>query len=948
MRFIQLIGLLFCVNGWLSAQDNRRYLMLNLVNEEIETSRTGEIDQFRAYGGNAVQVTVLWSTINNWRKDDANPWQQYDDQIAAARRNGMKIALRIWVDNQRSNAGSDPGNNLEDGQNGWVGADRMQGYNVFGQNLRVYQQFGGILRNQGTFRLFTSYAAPATTEKGTTFAARVAQRYSYLLATDELLFITIGTTGQGEFGYPIGTTKGTDNPGERLYDYSEPMIRGYRTWLKSKYAGLIGQLKAAWANEGQGLTNFDQIQPKRPNGELKGAFTGAAGYDWYRYRHGVMKTFLYEMAASIKRIDNRFKVVQEYGSVYDQLSIQRGSFSFRDMGESLDGVKINDGLNHDFRFSTDVARTNSPGKWIVNEVEGNLVKQNTYLAVSKDELIQQFSECYEHGAQAISIFNFDLNFPADRDAVRDIAARYINTSRAVIRTPGQTVTYTTSGLLTAGGCNTNRNSYALDCQAYKDWRQVYDLGGGAAVNMILQDDVLLPQSTDIPRYNRVLVIGNAMTEQAPDQRIGWTGSWGMAATVREKDYVSLLTEKLTLQNPGVLVQRLRLDDWERTYATKTYAYKTAVTDKVVALLPNTKPDLLLISLSENISQTNFDPVTFRAELLKLVIATGFTTGTVVLRNSFLSGQNLSNKTLRDVAEEVGWRFVNLACLRSDPTLRATTDWPTADTLVKQYPGNAGMEAIANLYCAQIPGLSCFKQLGPVPTVTKIRAHFGVDSCGACSDRCRGGILQASQDSLSWTVLAILRQPGRAWNEYTVNADQPWRYVRYVPAKNCFGELTELEFYAGSRKLTGTPFGGGATQPGTGFQAALDGKLTTVWKTNAPGPQNTVGLDFGLGTTAIVPVTVCPDVDDSKTTGQLELAPNPADNYVTCLFAMPTTDPVTLDVIDLNGRVLSRQQLVGGEGFRQQIIATTTWQTGVYIVRIRAGRASVSKRLVVGH
>ncbi|HEX9958640.1 MAG TPA: T9SS type A sorting domain-containing protein, partial [Fibrella sp.] len=361
-----------------------------------------------------------------------------------------------------------------------------------------------------------------------------------------------------------------------------------------------------------------------------------------------------------------------------------------------------------------------------------------------------------------------------------------------------------------------------------------------------------------------------------------------------------------------------------------------------------KPDLVLISLSENVNQDNFNAATFRDELLKLVVSTGFTTGIAVLRNSFLPGRNQSNIVLRQVANETGWQFVNLACVRDDPTLTAATDWPAADSLVKRYPGNAGMEAIANLYCTQIPGLNCSSLVGPTPIVSRVRLHFGIDFCQTCSDRCRSGLVQGSQDSTSWTTLAIIGQPAPGWNEYRVNADQPWRYVRYVAAKNCFGELTELEFYAGNRKLAGTPIGSGASMGGNAYQAAFDGNLSTVWKAGTPGPQNTAGVDFGVPSYEPDPIIWCPDEDNFQTAAQLELAPNPADEFVTYLYHMPTTDAVTLEIFDLNGRLMNRQQVAGSEIRQQYRFYVGNWQRGMYIARVKAGLFSASKRFLIAH
>ncbi|MBO0952648.1 T9SS type A sorting domain-containing protein [Fibrella forsythiae] len=919
--------------------------MLTLISNYIGNGDDGigTINQAKANGGNAVLVTMLWSTVNNWYKDNPNPWKQYDDQIAAARRNGMKVAIRLWVDNQRFDVPSFPGDDLSDGMNGWDAADRMQGFNQFGQNLRVFQQFDGLYQEKGTFRVLTSYAAPATIDKATSFATRAAERYRYLLDSNELLFITVTTVG-AEFAYPMYTTRGLEGDFERLYDYSEPMVRGYRTWLKSKYRGSISRLKAAWRGDGQPSNSFDEIRPKAPSGTWKSAFEGEAGQDWYRYRYSAMKTFLYEASAAIKNVDNRYKVIHEYGSVYDKLTVRRGTFSFKDLGESLDGIKMNDGHFSDYRFSTDMIRSNSPGKLIVNEIEGNIGRRNN--PIFKDELLKQFTECFEHGTHIVTVFNFDFTFPADREAFKEAAERYTTNTNPVIRPPKQTATYTTSGILYADGCSTNRDSYANDCQAYKDWRTTFDQSGGQPVNFLQQDDILFPATQEAPRYSRVLVVGNAITEKNPDPSIGWTGGpWGMAATSRANDYVSLLTEKLKEQNADVSVQRLRLDEWEQTYASKTFPYKTAVTDKVAALWAGNKPDLVLISLSENVSQTNFNAATFRDELLKLVVSTGLTTGVVVLRNSFLPGQSKSNAVLRQVADETGWQFVNLACIRGDAALSGAADWPRADSLVKRFPGNAGMKAIADLYCPQIPGLNC-NQTGPVPVVSRVRVNFGVDACPTCSDRCRSGLIQGSQDSTTWTTLAILHEPARGWNDFVVNADQPWRYVRYVAARNCFGELTEIEFYMGNRKLKGTPFGSGASTTSNGFMAALDGNLATVWKGATAGPKNTIGFDFGVPSSEPDPIVWCPDTDESKTAALLELAPNPADDYVTYLYQMPTADAVTLEVVDLAGRLIYTQHLAGSEARQQYVMHVGNWRPGMYITKIKAGTAAASKRFLI--
>ena len=79
------------------AQDNQRYMALSLVNVNYRDYQLEQIQKASDIGMNAVIITVRWDVIYQLKATSANPWEQYDLQIQAARAKGMKICLRMCM-----------------------------------------------------------------------------------------------------------------------------------------------------------------------------------------------------------------------------------------------------------------------------------------------------------------------------------------------------------------------------------------------------------------------------------------------------------------------------------------------------------------------------------------------------------------------------------------------------------------------------------------------------------------------------------------------------------------------------------------------------------------------------------------------------------------------------------------------------------------------------------
>ena len=118
----------------------------------------------------------------------------------------------------------------------------------------------------------------------------------------------------------------------------------------------------------------------------------------------------------------------------------------------------------------------------------------------------------------------------------------------------------------------------------------------------------------------------------------------------------------------------------------------------------------------------------------------------------------------------------------------------------------------------------------------------------CASRMQGGKFQGSTDGVTYTDLYTIGgiPADGQWTTVTLSADpKTYRYLRYLSPAGSYGNIAELEFYSGTTKLTGTPFGspGSYNNSGNDFTKVFDGNTSTCF--DGPGPNgNFAGIDQG--------------------------------------------------------------------------------------------------------
>ena len=207
-----------------------------------------------------------------------------------------------------------------------------------------------------------------------------------------------------------------------------------------------------------------------------------------------------------------------------------------------------------------------------------------------------------------------------------------------------------------------------------------------------QTDVPIPEtSAVVESYSNVVVLGNSITRASPDTSIGWNNNWGMAATRPELDYLHLLTARLKLINPNVVVNSMPTGEFEVAY--KTYDY----TDYYAAIKAS-KPDLLILRFGENIVQDSPDLVYFDEKYAALIAY--FKDGNPNLK--ILAAGSFWGNPVADKAMAKYSKFVTLTPLLNDINNQAFGIFPNNSVAI--HPSDKGMLAICNIIWEGLKGL----------------------------------------------------------------------------------------------------------------------------------------------------------------------------------------------------------------------------------------------------
>ena len=167
-----------------------------------------------------------------------------------------------------------------------------------------------------------------------------------------------------------------------------------------------------------------------------------------------------------------------------------------------------------------------------------------------------------------------------------------------------------------------------------------------------------------------------------------------------------------------------------------------------------------------------------------------------------------------------------------------------------------------------------------------------------------------------------------------------------PASACAGSTQSygIQTVQGASNYIWTVPGGAVINSGQGT------KVININHSSVPSPNGiiTVKSTNNCGTSAlkVLPVvtSACPRLGEAVT--QLQVYPNPANDYINISFNVEETQQATIILRDAAGRVVYNEATYAAAGFNNQQIELSSLSKGVYFVQLQTASSSENTRLII--
>ena len=192
---------------------------------------------------------------------------------------------------------------------------------------------------------------------------------------------------------------------------------------------------------------------------------------------------------------------------------------------------------------------------------------------------------------------------------------------------------------------------------------------------------------------RIAFIGNSTTLHNPKPEIGWYGSWGMAASCEENDYLHIIMSKIREKYPEASYCILSGAIWETNY--KTFDLEACYREA-----KDFRPDIIITAITGNIPNNQFEIPAFKVAMKKLHdYLTDCREGVKIYQCTTFYRNELKIQGIKEYCEENGVKFVDISDIQDDKSNCAFDKFEHSG--VGGHPGDKGMKIMAERFLAEI-------------------------------------------------------------------------------------------------------------------------------------------------------------------------------------------------------------------------------------------------------
>lgn len=185
---------------------------------------------------------------------------------------------------------------------------------------------------------------------------------------------------------------------------------------------------------------------------------------------------------------------------------------------------------------------------------------------------------------------------------------------------------------------------------------------------------------------KILFAGNSITKHAPNEEIGWSGNWGMAASSLENDYVHQTLKKLKDVYGSISYCICQVSEWENNYKN------TDVNYDLFSKAREFCADIIVMRCVENCKVKEFDEICFEREYKKLIEYLNCKENAKVILTTSFWYHPKADEIIRKIGKEKSYSVIELGELGEKDEMKATGLYEHCG--VAAHPGDYGMKVIS--------------------------------------------------------------------------------------------------------------------------------------------------------------------------------------------------------------------------------------------------------------